>query len=127
LTAWAARGSDLETFVRRAGDRGVPLGPVGSGSRTRPDGAVLSWTFTDPRTIVHGGIVPFFVDWGNSPHPSETAAGGAALVAFSAEHPEPEAVRKALGVLGLTLPVTAGPAPALVARIRGARGIVALR
>jgi hypothetical protein len=127
LTAWAARGAGLEALVRRARGSGVPLGEVGSGSRTGPDGAVLSWKFTDPRTPLFGGVVPFFLDWGASPHPSETAASGAALVAFSAEHPEPENVRAALLVLGVSLAVAPGPSPALVARIRGARGIAELR
>jgi hypothetical protein len=127
LTAWAARGADLEALVRRARSSGVPLGNVSAGSRTRPDGAVLSWKFTDPRVLLFGGVVPFFIDWRESPHPSETAAAGAELVGLSAEHPEPESVRAALRVLGISLPVAAGPAPALGARIRGAHGIVELR
>ena len=74
LATWVAKGTDLEQLARAAASRGVTLGDVIAGSRRRPDGVVLAWRFTDPRTVVADGIVPYFIDWGTSPHPAADAA-----------------------------------------------------
>jgi len=127
LVAWAARESDLDRFAADAAARGVKLGPVGGGSRKRPDGVLLSWRFTSPSTVLAGGVVPFFIDWGSSPHPSRTAAPGATLVALRAEHPDPGSVVELLRGLGLTMPVVKAAAPALIAEIDCPKGRVVLR
>ena len=127
LAGWAARESDLDRFAADAAARGVRLGPVGGGSRKRPDGVLLSWRFTSPSTVLAGGIVPFFIDWGSSPHPSQTAAPGATLVALRAEYPDPPSVVSLLKTLGLTMPVSKAAASALLAEIDCPKGRVVLR
>jgi len=127
LATWAARGSGLEELVRSAAARGVMLGEVLHGSRRRPDGTLLDWRFTDPRRVLGDGLVPFFIDWGESAHPAETAARGTTLVDLRAEHPEPERVQAVLRHLGLGLAVEPGARPALVATVRTALGRAELR
>lgn len=73
------------------------------------------------------GIVPLFIDWGDTPHPAFTAARGATLVSLRAEHPDVRGVSEMLRNLGLDLPVTQGSSPALIATIDGPRGRVELR
>ena len=126
LVAWVAKGTDLEKLVAAAAAHGVKLGAVIPGSRRRPDGVVLSWRYTDPNTVLADGLVPFFIDWGTSPHPSASAAGGATLLRVRAEHPDPAPVQKMLDVLGLDLRVEQGPQAAIVATIDGPRGRVEL-
>jgi hypothetical protein len=72
------------------------------------------------------GLVPFFIDWGSSPHPSATAATGATLVDLRAEHPDVARVQGMLRTLGLALEIRRGTAPRLVATIAGANGRVDL-
>jgi hypothetical protein len=127
LAAWAARGQDLERLAADAARNGVKLGAVGSGSRKRPDGVLLSWRFTSPATLLADGIVPFFIDWGKTPHPAQTAAAGATLVALRAEHPDARGVGEMLRKLGVPLPVTSAPAPALIATVDCPKGRVELR
>jgi Glyoxalase-like domain len=127
LVAWAAKDSNLENLTSVAAREGVELGPVVPGSRRRPDGIVLSWRITSPRMTLGDGIVPFFIDWGQSPHPAATAARGLTLIELRAEHPDPDRVRDLLRKLGLALPVKQGARPALVAVIEGPRGRVELR
>jgi Glyoxalase-like domain len=127
LVAWAAKGVDLERLRDEAVRKGARLGQVKSGSRRRPDGVLLSWRYTDPQTVLADGLVPFFIDWGQSPHPAQTAAQGASLIALRAEHPDAQQVQHLLRKLGLELPVQPGAAPALVAIIDSPRGRVELR
>ena len=127
LLTWVAKSNQLDAIETLAKGRGVPLGSVIPGSRKRPDGVVLSWRYTDPTIVAADRIVPYFIDWGSSPHPSTTAAKGAMLVQLRAAHPDPERVQKMLDALGLGLHVDKGPVPALIATIDSNRGRVELR
>jgi hypothetical protein len=127
LVTWAANGKDLEKIVTQAAEHGITLGRVLAGGRQRPDGTVLSWRYTHPGTVVADRIVPFFIDWGQSQHPSSSAAKGASLVELRADHPEAERVQKILSGLGLHLSVQQGERPALIATIDCPKGRVELR
>ena len=127
LVTWAAKGTALERWHDEAVKKGVMLGDVTSGSRRRPDGVVLSWRYTNPRTVVADGIVPFFIDWGTSPHPSATAAAGVMLTGLRAEHPDAARVQNMLGQLGLDLSVQPNQKPGLIATLNSPKGRVELR
>jgi hypothetical protein len=70
LVRWVARTRDLEATVRAARSAGFDLGPAAAGSRTRPDGSLVSWRFTDPYADPAGAVVPFLLDWGATPNPA---------------------------------------------------------
>jgi hypothetical protein len=129
LVAWAARASDLDRQANEARRQGVAVGEVAAGSRKRPDGLLLSWRYTAPQAAMAlgGGVVPFWIDWSQTPHPSGTAPAGATLVGLRAEHPEPERIRSVLQKMGIPLPVSAGPRPVLIATIESSRGRVEIR
>jgi len=127
LVTWAANSTQLERLSDRDLGGGIRLGTRSAGSRQTPQGARLSWQFTDPLTVIAHGIVPFFIDWGNTPHPSGTAAQGAQLLDLRAEHPDPERVQGLLDRLGINLLVSRGPRAALVALILCPNGQVELR
>lgn len=126
LTTWVAKGSGLEKFASEALAHGVNLGAVIPGSRKRPDGVVLSWRYTDPRVVLADRLVPYFIDWGVSPHPSATAAKGVTLLSLRAEHPDADRVQAMLRQLGLELTVTRGARPALIAEFDSPKGRVQL-
>jgi hypothetical protein len=127
LTRWALKADDLARQVAEAERAGINLGQVLSGSRTREDGAHLTWRLTDPRVVVADGIVPFLIDWGTTPHPSESASHGVTLVGLRAEHPAPEQVQRLLEQLGISLDVREGVRAALIAMLRTPRGLIELR
>jgi hypothetical protein len=127
LLTWVAKGTGLAPFVDRARASGVRLGDVIAGSRKRPDGVVLSWRYTDPNVILEERLVPYFIDWGTSPHPATTAAPGLSLRALRAEHPEPERMARILKQLGLNLPVRRGARPSLIATLDSPKGRIELR
>jgi catechol 2,3-dioxygenase-like lactoylglutathione lyase family enzyme len=127
LATWVAPGVHLERIVEDAKRHGIDLGAVESRSRRRPDGTVLSWTMTDLSLPREGGIVPYFIDWGDSPHPAAGSPAGCVLLHLRAEHPQADRVRAILADLDLDLPLVAGPEPALIATIATPRGQVELR
>lgn len=127
LVAWFVRSGDLESLRREAVRKGVPLGEVRSGSRRRPDGVELQWKFTDPSAQGADGIVPLFIDWGDSPHPARSSSKGATLVSLRGEHPDAGDVRRMLRNLGVDLPVKRGQRPQLIVIIEAPRGRVELR
>lgn len=127
LVAWAARARDLEARWRRAREGGARLGQIQAGSRETPDGTSLSWRLTDPEVVLADGLVPFLIDWGDTPHPGGAAPRAGTLVELRARHPAPERVRELLGAVGARLDVAPGPEPALVATIRTGEGRIELR
>jgi hypothetical protein len=127
LATWAATEGDLEKRAAESLKQGIRLGQVKAGSRRSPDGSLLSWRYTSPAAVLASGLVPFFIDWGTTPHPAGHAARGARLIAFRAEHPDATSVRDVLRKLGLDLPVAAGPSPALIAEVASPKGRVELQ
>ncbi|HEX7977449.1 MAG TPA: VOC family protein [Vicinamibacterales bacterium] len=127
LTTWAVRSNDVPGLRRRALESGVPLGEVRHAERQRADGVRLSWQLTDPDPLVAGGVIPFFIDWGASPHPSRSAPHGATLLDLRVEHPDPSRIRRMFRALDLDVVVTDAESAALVAVIDGPRGWIELR
>jgi len=127
LFTWVAKGTSLQAFAAGARAHGINLGAVLPGSRKRPDGVVLAWTYTDPNTVLADRLIPYFIDWGSSPHPSATAAKGVVLTSLRAEHPDADRVQQMLKQLGLALTVTRGPTPSLIATFDSPRGKVELK
>jgi hypothetical protein len=133
LATWVIHTSRLEERAEAARRAGYDPGPVGSLGRTRPDGVRLSWKQAVPRSEAGGlmtggdGLVPFLIDWRDSPHPAAGAPSGCSLVVFRAEHPDPESVARMLAAMKAPLTVTQGPEPALIAVLDSPRGRVELR
>jgi len=128
LVTWAAKGTNLDQLVANARGIGVTYGLVTPGSRQRPDGVLLTWRTTNPANAsAADGLMPFFIDWGSSSHPSGSAAKGATLISLRAEHPDPDRVQTTLGAVRVDLPVTRGPVAELIATIEGPKGRVELR
>lgn len=127
LLTWAAKSENLEAMVARAAGLGVDLMKVRAGNRRRPDGSMLSWTLTDLSAPRLDGLVPFFIDWGASPHPAASLPTACTLIGLEAEHPQATRVRDVLAALDLDLAVQEAPRAALIAQIDSPRGIVELR
>ncbi len=99
LVAWCARPSrSLEDVCAAAGAAGHDPGPIGEMSRRRPDGVLLAWRLTLPTAVP--GVVPFLIDWLDSPHPTGSLPSGPVLERFELRHPDPARLRAVLDALG---------------------------
>ncbi len=107
---------------------GFDLGDVRPLGRDLPDGGRLEWHLTIGDWPPHlGGLVPFLIDWGDSPHPSTNATPGATLTSWHGEYPELDAVRRAHAAMGISLDLREASDPALVATLSGPNGSITYR
>jgi hypothetical protein len=126
LAGWAVRVQGIQARVEEARAKGYDPGPIQAMSRLRPDGVTIRWELTDPTSEWVSSLIPFFIDWGDSPHPSRSAVQGAKLVDFHAESPEPGPVEAALAALGVSLTVQRGNVTRLAATVEGPAGRMTL-
>jgi hypothetical protein len=68
---YAIRTSDLPGVRAKASALGMEPTEIQKMSRTTASGKVLKWKILFIRGHKLGGLMPFFVDWGSSQHPSE--------------------------------------------------------
>lgn len=127
LVTWCATGGSLADTHAAAARAGIPLGDISAGGRRRPDGRQLRWEVTDPGADREGGIIPFFIDWLDSPHPSLELQGGCRLLQLRGGHPRAADLRPGIRALGLHLLLETAETPFLAARIATPQGEVELR
>lgn len=130
LITWAAATSDIGSFAKEAAASGYEIFGPREGSRTRPDGKVLSWKTAGVLRKLGTETVepmPFFIEWApGSPHPSQDSPQGCELVALGIEHPEPAGAIQALKALGIAVDVKRGERARLTAELRTRKGRVTL-
>lgn len=127
LVTWAARVDDLDKTRNQALAEGYELSVIRSMARDSADGFPITWRMTTPvDDPQYGGLVPFFVEWGDSAHPADNAARGVRLVSLTAFSPDVEAVQQRLRVLRQELPVEKRDVPGLQAVLQTPAGAVVL-
>lgn len=122
---WALRTDEMDAVVDRIRAAGLHADPVAMSRRT-PDGQTLRWriAFLDGHGL--GRVVPFVIDWLDTPHPTSTLDAQGELVAVDLGHPDTDAVRAVLERLGVAAAVEEADEPWLRARLQCPDGPVAL-
>lgn len=118
LWTWAAKSEDLFSLEKIARAHQVPFGKIESGNRTQPNGNVLSWNLSFPVLENEAGIIPFFLDWGNTIHPATTLPQAGKVLELKAYHPNPDKVKNQLEKLGVDLVLEKGERSYLEATIQ---------
>ena len=122
LWTWAAANSDLFELEKTANENQISLGKIESGTRTQPNGNILKWQLTEPILENENGIMPFFLNWGETIHPSKTLPQAGEVLSFKAIHPNPDLIKNQLKKLGINLILEKGTHPHLEATIRTVEG-----
>lgn len=120
LVTWAARVDHLDDAVERARAAGYDPGETLAMTRRRPDGVELAWRLSLP-TDEFDGIVPFLIDWGDTPHPS-VGLPALHLSEWRAEHPAPYEVAAALVAVDAKLDLARGAEARVYAVVEGPAG-----
>jgi len=125
LVSWVARAVDIQSVIDKAKKQSLDLGELLSKSRRKPDGSELKWTMTDLTKNRMDGMIPYFINWGDSAHPAENSPKGCRLKKLELFHPNAKRINELLRNLDLDL--QAGPGSvALKATIESPRGQVVL-
>lgn len=122
LVGWAARTERIDLVVAGSRERGYDPGDPVSMAREKADGTRMTWRLTMPKST----LVPFLIEWGDTPHPSAGDLPELTLEALAGEHPEPLELRQTLGALGVALPLRRAQQTRLTAAIAGPAGRVEL-
>ena len=125
LHTFAVATDRLDRVAVKLERAGLPHAGVIPMSRRLPTGRLVRWRLLIPAGHAYGPLVPFFIDWGDSPHPADDADDGCRLTQLSLTHPEAWSLRPLLEKLDVEVDVRAGEA-AIVAQIETPAGSVRL-
>jgi len=126
LSRWVAQTDQLEAIVAKAKEHQIPIGDIRPGSRTQTDRTPVSWEATFPAVESFGGLLPFFINWGNSLHPSESLPLAGSLKKIFGTHPQPDLIQKYWHVLGIPYEIKYSAHPQLHAWIQTKKGLIKL-
>ena len=85
LFAWALRSEDLESARPRLSNAGLEPTPIFPTSREQSNGEPLTWDLLGLKNF--GGAWPFFIRWGETPHPSTEAPRVGSILDFRVSLP----------------------------------------
>ncbi len=106
VRAWAVATDDLTAVADAADKVGLPRRSIIDMSRTTPEGVHLAWQLL---FLTGGTILPFFIDWQESPHPATATPTGCELLQFTVTTPEDATYRNWMAALGIPTDVVSGP------------------
>lgn len=128
LVTWVVRRSDLSQLADKIEQHAFGIarsGPVKT-ERLTPAGDLLSWELLFLTGHPYAGLLPFFIDWQDTPHPSRSKPLGGAVVDFSIQSRSATSLNPILSGLDTTETAIVADADALALRIRAPAGAVEL-
>ena len=114
--------SEVELLVKEAGLKSKGAKAM---SRKHPDGQLLKWQVLRIEDHAYDDFLPFFIDWGETPHPALTTQKGCELIEFQVTHPDAHLV-KIYEALRLDIQIENSDSPALKAILKSPKGEVTL-
>lgn len=108
LFHWAARHPNLSALHQKALNLGLESSGVLPFSRQSPTGETFEWRLLFLGGHEYGALVPFFIDWGNTPHPSQNIPAAGGIMRFTIVSPQAEQLQKLMYNLGIEMDVFKG-------------------
>ncbi len=125
VVTWCSKRTDLRALIEAAARHGLDIAGPMPMQRQAPEG-MLEWELAIPNFDTEGGTLPFFIDWGSSPHPAATVPATLELVSFEADHPDPAGLMSRLELLDERLTVNQAATAGLRVSLAGPNGTVVL-
>ena len=105
IRSWAVATDNLSAVTDITTAQGLNPQPVIDMNRTTPAGVRLDWQVLQLRG---NRMLPFFIDWKNSPHPALTTPAGCRLAEFTVSVPEGPQYQKLMDALQIHVTVVQG-------------------
>lgn len=125
LHTFAVATDRLDRVAVKLEQAGLPHAGVIPMSRRLPSGQLVRWRLLIPTGHIYGPLAPFFIDWGDSPHPADGADDDCRLSRLTLTHPEAWSLRPLLEKLEVEVEIEAGEA-AITAELQTPNGVVHL-
>ena len=123
VIGWAVHTSDVSALAQAAVSAGISIDGPHDGARSRPGGTILSWKLFRLRDD-RGGLLPIFLDWGDSIHPAQDAPPGCHLERFHLQSPEAAELARVFQTLSVEVQVEPAEKPRMLLRVASPRGEV---
>ncbi len=126
LITWAALTNDIDATSQKAKLEGLSVIGPADGSRSKPDGVLLTWkTLSVENSLASATVlpVPFFIQWGKGvQHPSRDLVTGCVIESLEFEHANDAGLAELLRKLGIKAKVKRSAETRLTAAIRTPKG-----
>ena len=127
LVTWAAGCGNLSGLADTSVALGMTVrGPVRTQRRT-PSDEVLEWELLFLGGHEFPSLIPFFIDWLDTPHPATKNPSGGQFLELVLRSPEHAKLAGMVKDLGIAARVEAGAGPELEARIQVGSEVISLR
>jgi hypothetical protein len=126
LVTWAAARGELEGLAARLDASVVGATKAIPVSRRRPDGTVLEWKLVYLTGHGFGPLVPFFIDWADTPHPATSLPASCTLTRLSIRHPQAGRLAELLRALDVEAEIAPGATAGLSVELDTPKGRVTL-
>lgn len=120
---WAVRVTGLQRVADHATSVGLDSGIIRRTTRATPDGTLLEWELMGVSGHDLGGFVPFYIDWLECPHPSDTAPVVGELTLFEVALPDGSDAKRLLDPAPAGVTLVAGE-PHLRVRFESPKGVI---
>ncbi|MEM9705209.1 MAG: VOC family protein [Pseudomonadota bacterium] len=127
LFHWAANCSNLSAVAEILEQNGLGHSGVIDGQRNAENGALLKWRVLFPEPSAFGALLPFFIDWQDTPHPSQSSPVIGSLKTLSFITPTMEKQKDLFSELGFSADIEHGNTAGLQATISTVNGDVRIR
>jgi len=126
LVTFAVGGNALDTAQQRAHQAGLEtVGPQATQRRT-PTGDLLAWELLYFTGHDYGGLMPFAIDWLNTPSPALSAPAAGRFESIQVRSPHAAELAELFSQLQLEVEVVAAGEPGITATVDSAAGSVVL-
>jgi hypothetical protein len=126
LATWAIHPPNIDVIPSEVhvGNQTIHFTSTSQGSRTTPDGRILTWRYRLESPLAFYGLQPLLIDWGETPHPSLALQGRPALrlLSIHAEYMYPEVLLAVYNTLGVDVDVTPALSAALKVEVESPNG-----
>lgn len=126
LTRWGIQHPLDEKVMNGLKSYDPQLSVISEGKRVKPDGSVLKWMLTPPAPFPLVESCPFFIDWGESDHPSNQLPQECLLKFLSVSSPQAQEINSLLDQIGIDIKIETAKEHRIIADIECPKGIITL-
>lgn len=129
IMTWVIRTDNMAEIVSKLNALGnLQIEPPQTFTRTKSDGTIVSMelAFKKEAPPPYDGLVPFFINWGKTKHPSETVESKCEIKEWYGCHPKAKEIESLLSQVGIQFVVKERPTVEFHLKLQTPKGEVVI-